>query len=274
MTGDSRFALRPGPITDATAGDAAISAGDGGTVRRLAVILDGNRRWASREASPTHRAYQQGAAEVHRLLEWCEEAGTPYVTVWALLAEKPPGTDTRRSQNLSCRSSRRRAVRAKNSCAAAIALEYLRLRNRPIGVGGCTGASGLSLPCASLSAMKLTQMTVNDLLAQIGPAGGHMYLPGDLDPKILTDLLAGRYGVPRTVVLDGFADPTVDELNGAGLVAPLGGRAVTMRAWACGDQWVGIGAARDNDDIERPVLAIAHRQVLKPFAVAPGENAY
>lgn len=131
----------------------------------------------------------------------------------------------------------------------------------------------MSVQCASLSAVKHTQMTVNDLLAQLGPANGYMYLPDDLDPQGLTDLLAGRYGTPRTLVLDGFTDPTVDELSGAGLLAPFGDRAVTIRAWAYGDQWVGMGAARDDEDIERPVLVVAHRQVPEPLAVAPHENA-
>ncbi|MGW3728078.1 hypothetical protein [Streptomyces sp. NPDC000851] len=54
--------------------------------------------------------------------------------------------------------------------------------------------------------MELTQATVNDLLAQLGPGDGYMYLPGDLDPQDLTDLLGSRYGAPRTLVLDGFTD--------------------------------------------------------------------
>ncbi|MFG5722977.1 hypothetical protein [Streptomyces murinus] len=58
--------------------------------------------------------------------------------------------------------------------------------------------------------MELTQATVNDLLDRLGPVAGHLYLPGDLDPQTLTDLLDGKYGAPRTLVLDGFTDPTVD----------------------------------------------------------------
>ncbi|WP_393053973.1 hypothetical protein [Streptomyces sp. LN549] len=125
---------------------------------------------------------------------------------------------------------------------------------------------------ASLSAMKLTQTTVNDLLAQLGPAGGYMYLPGDLDPQALTDLLAGRYGASRTLVLDGFADPTVDDSRGAALLVPFEDRAVKIRAWAYGNQWVGTGTARDDEGVERPVLVVAQRQVPEPLAVAPDED--
>ncbi|WP_030544407.1 SMI1/KNR4 family protein [Streptomyces albus] len=120
--------------------------------------------------------------------------------------------------------------------------------------------------------MELTQATVNHLLARLGPGDGYMYLPGDLNPQDLTDLLGSRYGAPRTLVLDGFTDPAVDEHRGAALLTPFGDRAVTIRAWAYGGQWVGAGTARDTEGAERPVLVVAHREVPEPLAVAPGED--
>ncbi|MGW6462213.1 hypothetical protein ACWF94_40865, partial [Streptomyces sp. NPDC055078] len=89
--------------------------------------------------------------------------------------------------------------------------------------------------------MYLTQATVNDLLAELGSGDGYMYLPSDLEPQDLTDLLGSRYGAPRTLVLDGFTDPTVDESRGAALLVPFEDRGVTIRAWAYGDQWIGTG---------------------------------
>ncbi|MFE6847330.1 hypothetical protein [Streptomyces sp. NPDC057686] len=120
--------------------------------------------------------------------------------------------------------------------------------------------------------MELTQETVNDLLAHLGPGDGYMYLPGDLDPRDLTNLLGGRYGAPRTLVLDGFTDPTVDESSGAALLAPFEDRAVTIRAWAYGDQWVGTGTARNTEGTEQPVLVVAHRDVRAPLAVASNQD--
>ncbi|WP_436948773.1 hypothetical protein [Streptomyces sp. SudanB52_2052] len=120
--------------------------------------------------------------------------------------------------------------------------------------------------------MELTQATVHDLLAGIGPGNGYTYLPGDPDPQELTDLLGDRYGAPRTLVLDGFTDPTVDESRGAALLLPFEDRAVTIRAWAYGDRWVGAGTARDGEGIVRPVLVVAHREVPRPPAVARGEG--
>ncbi|MET9670866.1 hypothetical protein ABZY19_36880 [Streptomyces sp. NPDC006475] len=120
--------------------------------------------------------------------------------------------------------------------------------------------------------MDLTQATLNNPLAELGPGDGYLYLSGDLDPQELTDLLGSRYGAPRTLVLDGFTDPTVDASRGAALLIPFTDRAVTMRAWAYGDQWVGTGTARDSEGTERPVLVVAHREVPAPLSVAPDEN--
>ncbi|MFE3583286.1 polyprenyl diphosphate synthase [Streptomyces vinaceus] len=53
-------------------------------LRHLAVILDGNRRWASAHGRPLAEVYQLGATRVRHLLEWCDEAGVQYATVWAL----------------------------------------------------------------------------------------------------------------------------------------------------------------------------------------------
>ncbi|MFD9722372.1 hypothetical protein [Streptomyces sp. NPDC059072] len=120
--------------------------------------------------------------------------------------------------------------------------------------------------------MELTQTDVNDLLARLGPGTSYMYLPGDLDLPDLADLLEGRYGAPRTLILDGFTDPTVDDSKGAALIIPFEDRAVTLRAWAYGDQWIGTGTVRDAEGPERSVLVIAPREVPQPSGVAPDED--
>lgn len=121
--------------------------------------------------------------------------------------------------------------------------------------------------------MELTQTTVGDLLARLGPGDGCMYLPDDLDPGALTDVLADRYGAPRTLVLDGSTDPAVDMSRGAALLVPFQDRAVRIRAWAWGDRWIGAGTARDAQGVVRPVLAVAHRRVPEPAVIAPEEGA-
>ncbi|MFM9632132.1 MULTISPECIES: SMI1/KNR4 family protein [Streptomyces] len=120
--------------------------------------------------------------------------------------------------------------------------------------------------------MELTQATVTDLLARLGPGDGYMYLSSALDPEGLSVRLDSRYGAARTLVLDGFTDPTVDESKGAALLLPFGDRAVTIRAWAYGDRWVGAGTALDAEGTERPVLVVAHREVPEPPVAAPRED--
>ncbi|MFF0431696.1 hypothetical protein ACFYU9_05635 [Streptomyces sp. NPDC004327] len=70
--------------------------------------------------------------------------------------------------------------------------------------------------------MELTQADVNDLLARLGPGNSYMHLPGDLDLQDLTNLLIDRYGTPRTLILDGFTDPTVDDSRGRLSSSPSG----------------------------------------------------
>jgi short-chain Z-isoprenyl diphosphate synthase len=53
----------------------------------LAVILDGNRRWADRLGLSAADGYRAGGRNVHALLSWCEEAGIPFVTLWPLSTE-------------------------------------------------------------------------------------------------------------------------------------------------------------------------------------------
>jgi len=52
--------------------------------RHVAVMLDGNRRWARARGAGTASGHQAGADKIEELLEWCREAGVEYVTLWLL----------------------------------------------------------------------------------------------------------------------------------------------------------------------------------------------
>jgi short-chain Z-isoprenyl diphosphate synthase len=52
--------------------------------RHVAVMLDGNRRWAKARGEGTATGHQAGADKIEQLLEWCEQAGVEYVTLWLL----------------------------------------------------------------------------------------------------------------------------------------------------------------------------------------------
>jgi len=53
-------------------------------LQHLAVILDGNRRWARANGVSTREGYRKGGETVHKLLSWCEEKPIPLVTLWPL----------------------------------------------------------------------------------------------------------------------------------------------------------------------------------------------
>lgn len=55
--------------------------------RHIAVIVDGNRRWARRHHTHPAAAYRRGGERVHELLTWCQVAGIRAVTLWPLSAD-------------------------------------------------------------------------------------------------------------------------------------------------------------------------------------------
>lgn len=52
--------------------------------RHVAVMLDGNRRWAKARGAGTAHGHQAGADKIQDLLQWCEEADVEFVTLWLL----------------------------------------------------------------------------------------------------------------------------------------------------------------------------------------------
>ena len=53
----------------------------------LALILDGNRRWARSHLAPTGKGHRRGADAVENLLDWCEELDIRIITLYVLSAE-------------------------------------------------------------------------------------------------------------------------------------------------------------------------------------------
>ncbi|MEP7054213.1 MAG: isoprenyl transferase [Actinomycetota bacterium] len=52
--------------------------------RHVAVIVDGNRRWAKSVGATSAHGHRKGADKIVELLEWCDEAGVEVVTLWLL----------------------------------------------------------------------------------------------------------------------------------------------------------------------------------------------
>ena len=53
----------------------------------IAIILDGNRRWASESSLNPLFGHQQGAEKIEELLDWCLELGVKSITLYAFSIE-------------------------------------------------------------------------------------------------------------------------------------------------------------------------------------------
>lgn len=60
---------------------------NGDIPNHVALILDGNRRWAKRHLAMPKNGHWKGADAVENLLDWCEEFDIKIVTLYALSAE-------------------------------------------------------------------------------------------------------------------------------------------------------------------------------------------
>lgn len=69
--------MRPEPEKNATAAP----------LRHLAVIMDGNGRWAKRRLLPRKAGHRAGAKNLRRLCQMCGQAGISYLTVYAFSTE-------------------------------------------------------------------------------------------------------------------------------------------------------------------------------------------
>ncbi len=55
--------------------------------RHVAIILDGNRRFARMKNLPIEAGYSLGAEKVRQILDWCEELGIQHVTLYSFSTE-------------------------------------------------------------------------------------------------------------------------------------------------------------------------------------------
>lgn len=53
----------------------------------IAIILDGNRRWASEKEMPPWLGHKEGAEKVEQLLEWCLKLNVKSITLYAFSTE-------------------------------------------------------------------------------------------------------------------------------------------------------------------------------------------
>ncbi len=71
----------------ATAGPEPVSAGGGAVPRHIAIIMDGNGRWAKARGLPRVAGHRQGAEAARKVLRAAGEAGVECLTLYAFSSE-------------------------------------------------------------------------------------------------------------------------------------------------------------------------------------------
>ncbi len=61
--------------------------------RHVAMILDGNRRWARQWGESSEHGHRAGAVKVREFLTWCDDAGIDVVTLYLLSTDNLTGRD-------------------------------------------------------------------------------------------------------------------------------------------------------------------------------------
>lgn len=60
---------------------------NGAKIEHIAIILDGNRRWASAKELNPWTGHKKGADTVEELLDWCEKLSVKYITLYSFSTE-------------------------------------------------------------------------------------------------------------------------------------------------------------------------------------------
>jgi undecaprenyl diphosphate synthase len=89
-------------IEPATAPATTAQGSGSGGPQHVAVIMDGNRRWARAKGMPPVFGHQRGAEAVRRTVEGCRERGIPYLTLFAFSSEnwRRPASEVNELMNL------------------------------------------------------------------------------------------------------------------------------------------------------------------------------
>lgn len=73
--------------SSASLSDASLAAGHQPLPTHVAVIMDGNGRWAKARGLPRSAGHKKGADALRRMLDACKDAGVRYLTIYAFSSE-------------------------------------------------------------------------------------------------------------------------------------------------------------------------------------------
>ncbi len=105
------------------------AAGDGSGPRHVAIIMDGNGRWAAGRGKPRHQGHRAGAEAARRTVEHCRRLGIPYLTLFAFSSEnwRRPAGEVRMLMELFLRALERETDRLVES---GVRLRFIGDRER------------------------------------------------------------------------------------------------------------------------------------------------
>ena len=81
------MAAANGAVPPSAAAEAAAHGDQTRVPRHVAIIMDGNGRWASRRGLPRIRGHEQGTENIRRITYTAGELGIEYLTLWAFSTE-------------------------------------------------------------------------------------------------------------------------------------------------------------------------------------------
>lgn len=98
----SRPSIQPATAPAPTTRLGPDAGGGAGGLQHLAIIMDGNRRWARARSMPPLFGHQRGAEAVRRTIEACRERQIPYLTLFAFSSEnwRRPASEVHELMNL------------------------------------------------------------------------------------------------------------------------------------------------------------------------------
>jgi undecaprenyl diphosphate synthase len=56
-------------------------------IRHIAILMDGNRRWAQERGFPVGAGHHVGASHILPLVRWCSDVGIAYLTLHSFSTE-------------------------------------------------------------------------------------------------------------------------------------------------------------------------------------------
>ncbi|MDQ7022727.1 MAG: polyprenyl diphosphate synthase [Candidatus Gracilibacteria bacterium] len=69
-------------------------------INHLAIIMDGNRRWAKSKFLPTFAGHKAGADNVVKITEYADKMGINFLTLWALSTDNLKKRDEKEVANI------------------------------------------------------------------------------------------------------------------------------------------------------------------------------